>query len=191
MGTNAGIHAVTGLAAELAVLEMNTDEASYQADRITRDAERAAQRQRIAEQVEAMHEKASTMRLNALVDAGIGITGGIAQGCAIGPQYDADMAKAHECIDAGANREANIYKVISESANGSVKVNDLAFNSVEEGFDSRSAEAAQDAEAAKQRAEDANSAAQRTLSQSDQKLAILQEMLRSDAELMHTLISRS
>ncbi len=56
MGTNAGVHGVTGLAAELAVLEMSADDASYQADRITRDADRAAHRQMVAEQVAAMRE---------------------------------------------------------------------------------------------------------------------------------------
>jgi hypothetical protein len=191
MEANTRIQGVTGLAAELAVLEMSADETSYLADRVTRDAERAAQRQRVADQVEAMHDKATIIGLDAVVDGCLGATGGIMQGLSVGAQYDADVAKANEGIDAGANRAAGTYRAISDSTGAVEKANDLAFNSVETGLDSESTEAAQQAEAAKQRAEDANTAAQRTVSQDDQKLSIIQEMLRSDADLMHTLISRS
>ncbi len=191
MGTNAGVHGVTGLAAELAVLEMSADDASYQADRITRDADRAAHRQMVAEQVAAMREKASTMRLNAVVDGCLGVTGAAMQGLAVDAQYDADMARANNSINPGAARDVGIYRAISDSTGAIGKVNDLGFNSRVESLDSQSTEAAQAADAAKQRADDANSAAQRTLSQSDQKLAIIQEMLRSDADVIHTLIARS
>jgi hypothetical protein len=189
--TNVGINAVTGFACELAVLEMSADEASYQADRLTRDAERAAQREHAAEQIRAMREKASAMKLNAFSDAGILATSAVAQGIGAEAGYDADVADASKTSDPEAKLTDRICAAVSKTDETAIHINDLSFGSVETGLDATSTENAQAAEEAKQRADEANTTANRTLSLNDQKLAIIQEMLRSDSELMHTLISRS
>jgi len=190
-GTNMGVQAVTGFATELAVLEMSADEASYQADKLTRDAERAAAREHAAEKIRAMREKASEMKLHALVDAGIMASSAGVQGIGADAGYDADMAKVHNTCDPEANLVSRICDAVSKTEDTSIKVSDLSYGSIESGLDATSAEQAQAAEEAKERADEANTAANRTLSQNDQKLAVIQEMLRSDSELMHTLISRS
>jgi hypothetical protein len=176
---------------ELAVLEMSADEASYQADRETRDAQRAAQRFQAAEQVSAMREKASSMMSHACFDGVLLGVSALSQGVGAAASYKADKAKACEKLNPKAELVARITTSVTNLDNTAMKVNDLSYSAREEGLDASSAEHAQAAEQAKDRADDANAARQRTLTLSDQKMGVIQEMLRSDADLMHTLISRS
>src|SRR2546423_247059 len=104
---NISTSAVTGFAAQLAVLEMSADEACYQADCKARDAERAAQRQLQEKQIQELRDKADVMRLNAFVDGGMTILSGAAQGIGADAGYDANMAKVADTLDPDAQFTAD------------------------------------------------------------------------------------
>jgi hypothetical protein len=131
------------------------------------------------------------MRWNAVVDAGIQALSATGQAVGGAAQYRVDKAKIDHCEKPAAALTASLCGGGAKTIEGSTRVADLAFGAVEIDHETASQERAHEAEAAKDRAERANSAAQRIEAQLDQKLGIVQEMLRSDADLMHTLITRS
>jgi len=191
MAKDVTIHGVTSLATEMAMLEISSDDASFAAEGKILDAERAAQRELERRQISELREKASTMRRHAWVNAGIQLAS--AAGTAVGAfaQYKADVAKLANCERPGAARTAKLAEGGAKTMDGFTKVSDLAFGAVETDHETASLEWSHEADAAKDRAERASRAAERVETQSDQKLGIVQEMLRSDADLMHTLITRS
>jgi len=187
----ATIHGATSLATEIAMLEVSADDASYTAEGKIRDAERAAQRELERRQISELREKASTMRRHALVDGGLQLASAAGTATAAFAQYKADVAKIAGCENPTAVRNATLCGGGAKLMDGGTKVSDLAFGSVETDHETASLEWSHEADAAKDRAERASRAAQRVETESDQKLGIVQEMLRSDADLVHTLITRS
>ena len=89
---------------------------------------------------------------------------------------------------AHSSRDGKYFGAASTLLGGTTKVSDLAFGAAEMNDDAHALDEAHAAENAKGRADDAAAAGQRTQAQLDQKLAVIQELMRSDAETMRNLI---
>lgn len=198
------------LGARLALLEMEAEHAQYQADCMIRDAAREAKRRHNERQVEEMHKKASALMTQAFVGGGLQVAAGGAQLASVSSRLEAGqtaleangLKRSVAANDAGAleqqqllrnqalhseamaSRLCGVATILGASADAAKGLT----NSIAAARDADAAAAANAAEDARSRAENANEAARRRLSQLDQKLAIIQRMLEDDANTRRALL---
>jgi hypothetical protein len=196
--TNSG----TSIATQIAILQVESEQADYEAQTSIRDAERATKRQHDKEQVAAIRSKAGTLLANGIVTGSLMVMSSAAQFASASSKYEADTADVDlstgdegtgEAIDLAATKAtatatATRYTAVSTFLNGGAKTTELAFSSVTTSKDGDAAAGGNAADEARARADDANAARQRALSQLDAKLSIAQDLARLDAETMHMLI---
>jgi hypothetical protein len=205
MDSNSGavtLGGATSLAGQLAMLEVAADDASYQADAVVRDAARAAKQQHDQQQSQALRDKASALFDSAWVVGGLEVAAGAAQVGSACSQFSSDTAtlaasdRPEGCLlkadlgreAASASRHAKCWSATSSFLGGATKASELGFSSAEANDDARAADESHAAEVAKGRADDASAALQRTQAQLDQKLSVIEDLMRSDAETMRNLI---
>jgi hypothetical protein len=189
----------------LALLEVTAEDQSYQADSLVRDAAREAQRQHQQQQAQAMRDKASALLESAWVTGTLEVASGAAQVASACSQYSSDVTKlaADERPDgcglerdlslqsAAASRDAKLWGAASSFLGGSVKVSDMVYGSLEANHDADATNEAHLADEAKSHADDAASACQRSQAQLDQKLTMIEGLMRSEEETMRNLIHRA
>ncbi len=188
---------------DLAMLEIQNEQVTYQADSGLLEAARAAKREHEREQVDELRDKASNLLASGITQGLLLVGSGAAQGLGAASQYGADMDRAKTAEQAGATcketpvltatgaaaqRGANSYGAASKGLDGLAKGADLAFNAVAANNDADAADASHEAEDAKWRADDAATARQRDQSLLDQNLSVVHDMLRSDEETMRNLL---
>jgi hypothetical protein len=192
----------TSIATQIAMLAVESEQADYEAEGAIRDAERASKREHDKEQVNTIREKADDLLADGIVSGSLLVGSSVAQVGAADAKYDADTANGqlkYGTIDsntapelaqtaASSTATSSYFTAASTFLQGASKTSDLAFNAVTTTKDADAAEEKNLAEDAQSRAEDANAAQRRGLSQLDDKLAIAEELVRSDAETMSMLI---
>jgi hypothetical protein len=192
----------TNVATQIAMLAVESEQADYEAQSSIREAEQASKREHDKDQIADIRGKASMLLADGIVTGGLMVASSAAQFASANAKYEADSADVDlstgdkatgEAVDvaatkAAATAEATRYTAASTLLNGSAKTTDLVFNSATTNKDADAAEAGNAADEAKSRADDANAARLRALSQLDAKLSIAQDLLRSDADTMHLLI---
>lgn len=204
-----------GLAARLALLEMESEQAMYRADCTLRDAAREAKRAHDERQVEEMRNKASALMTQAFTSGALQIAAGAAQFASVSSRLEAGQSRleadgvAKSSAAArpdGANRgafleeqtlrgkaletEAVAKKLCAAATvlNGSAETVKALMNSVAAGYDANAAKERSAAENAAWRADDANESARRRQAQLDQKLAVIQQILEDDADTRRTIL---
>jgi hypothetical protein len=205
MNSNSGavtMSGATSLSGQLAILEMAAEDEAYKADAAIRDSARESQRQHDQQQSQALRDKASTLLESAWVVGGLEVASGAAQIGSACSQFTSDTAtlaaadRPDDCLlksdlgleAAAASRDAKYWAATAAFLNGSTKAVDTAFSSAESNDEADAADQGHLAENAKGRADDAEAACQRTQSQLDQKLTVIEELMRSEAETMRNLI---
>jgi hypothetical protein len=188
---------------DLAILQVECEQANYTSDSAILEAARAAKRAYDQEQVNELRDKASHLMTSGAVQGALLVGSGAMQAVSATSQYRADMDRATtaaKCGDtckcpptltaegAAAQRNANLYGAGAKSFEGGAKATDVVFNSITAGDDADAAAASHQAEDAKWRADDANAARQRDQARLDQNLSVIEEMLRSDHETMRNLL---
>lgn len=213
MGTTGIGHIPGGLSvgARLALLEMEAEHAQYRTDCMIRDAAREAKRHHNERQVEEMRNKANALMTQAFVGGALQVAAGGAQLASVSSRLEAGQATieanglrhstadsdcaelVHEQLllrskaldsEAMANRLCAVASLLNASADTAKSLT----NSVAAARDADATAAANAAEDARSRAEEANESARRRLSQLDQKLDIIQRMLEDDANTRKTLL---
>jgi hypothetical protein len=191
------------LETDLAILQVESEQANYASDSAILEAARAAKRAHDREQVDDLRDKASHLMTSGIVQGALLVGSGVTQALSATSQYAADMDRAHtaaNCPDAckvaptlteegaAAQRNANLCGAAAKTLEGGSKATDLAFNSIATGDDADAAAASHEAEDAKCRADDAASARQRDQARLDQNISVIEEMLRSDHDTMRNLL---
>jgi len=200
-----------GMATRLALLEIEAEQAQYQADCTIRDAAREAKRQHNERQVEEMRNKATALMTQAFTSGALQVAAGTVQLASASSRLDAGQAKldANRLTHASDARGQDAvlqeqYALRSRALQGEATANRLCAaatllnasseavkaltNAVASGRDADIASATKAAESAGWRADDANESARRRLAQLDQKLAIIQRMLDDDADTRRALL---
>lgn len=202
-----------GLATQLAMLEIESEQAQYRSDCIIRDASREAKRQHNEQQVRELRDKAGSMMVGAITTGALQIASGAAKVVSVSSRLDAGYAELEstkldgalrgdsplgpQALEAKAavqlralearslaDRLCTASTVLSSSADTVKSV----FSAVAGNHDAKSARAAHSAEDAKGRADDANDAARRRQTQLDQKLGMLQQLLDAEAETRRAML---
>jgi hypothetical protein len=176
--------AATSIATQIAILEAESEMAAYQAETVIREAERASKREHDRLQGEALRDKARDLAIGGVVTGGLMIASSAVQFAAANAQYDAATTGEGPAAELAAKR----YAATSTFLQGSAKTSEPMFAAIVTSDEACAAAQGQAAQEAQARAEDANASRSRALSQLDAKLAIAQELLRSDADTMHMLI---
>lgn len=203
-------------ATRLAMLEMESEHAQYRAECTLRDAAREGKREANQKQVQELREKASSILTQAFTSGALQIAAGGAQIASASAQLDAGYAhleaaevehslgqltpdssayealwQRQQSLRQGALDVGSISKKLC-AASGilekSAKIVDIAFGAVSSNHEAKAAQSGHRADDAKSRVDDANDAARRHLSQLDQKLGILQQILDSEAETHRALL---
>lgn len=203
-------------ATQLAMLEMESEQTQYRADCAIRDAARQSKREANQKEIEQIRSKASSIMTQAITTGALQVAAGGAQIASVSFELDAGYAKLesadlehsidklpadspmHEAmwkkqtaLDAEALARATTSKFLCASSDILTKSNrvvELASSTVTNGHDAAIAQEKHRAEDAHTRAHDANEAARRRLSQLDQKLGILQQILDSEAETRRAML---
>lgn len=218
MGTHSvgSMSAGLGFATRLAMLEVESEQAQYDADCKLRDAAREAKQEHNKKQVEEIRSKASALMVQGFTSGALQIGAGAAQFASVSSKLEAGQAKLQseeigqqlqqtprEALDrfalleqrASLNEQAIQSKALAERlcAGASVlksseDVVKASFGAVVTGREANAAAQAHAAENAQARADDANEAARRRQAQLDQKLGILQQILEGEAETRRMLL---
>lgn len=204
MSTTAIVHSSgqgMSLETDLAILEVENEQVSYQADSAVLEGARAAKREHDREQVESLHDKANNLLASGITQGVLLVGSGAVQGLSATSQYNADMDRARSAEQCGktgaptlttagaaAQRNASWYGATGRGMDGVAKGMDLAFSAAATNDDADAANASHEADNAKWRADDAAAARQRDQSHLDQGLSVAQEMLHSDQETMRNLL---
>jgi hypothetical protein len=195
-------NSATSMATQIAILAVESEQADYEAQSTIRDAERASKCEHDKEQIATIREKAGDLLADGIVTGSLLMAASAAQLGTANARYDANKANTaleDRNLDPNAapglaatkntgNLVADWYAAAPTFLQGGAKTSDLVFNSVVTNKEADAAGEGNLAQDAQTRADDANAARLRALSQLDGKLSIAQEMLSAEAETMHMLI---
>jgi hypothetical protein len=192
----------TSVATQIAMLAVESEQADYEAQSAIRESELTSKREHDKDQIADIRDKAGKLLVDGLVTGGLMMASSAMQVGAANARYDANKANSdlnHPTAETAppdelastvvsSNATADLFKAASTFLDGSARTSDLAFNSAVTNKDADAASDGNLSDEAKARADDANAARLRALSQLDGKLAIAQDLLRSEADTMHLLI---